>query len=253
MASRIGSLSLLIPPTPAQQQDPSDCKATESSDLPGPDDLPIPSQVAADIARGEMTDSLKSWLESQQWSGEDIADLSSIEGNEFFEALLEQAAHYKSERVFDLIPSSIVDQIEVDLIDKSDQFEALLSIIFDPRYEELEEAPNAIGDLPFLSRTQREFNRETYFDSFDGVMTEPLRSWLLAKEWSEEEVERLGKFAKDEFISELIFSALDQSDYTLIQSIPQSFFEIIVEDIGSAIEIQQELLAFMAPFPDLDE
>ncbi len=84
-------------------------------------------------------------------------------------------------------------------------------------------------------------------------MTEPLRSWLLAKEWSEEEVERLGKFAKDEFISELIFSALDQSDYTLIQSIPQSFFEIIVEDIGSAIEIQQELLAFMAPFPDLDE
>jgi hypothetical protein len=257
MASAISSLSFTNLTVPSHQSppivqrplsegvDPSDCKVTESSDL-------LPPEIGLAVANGKMTDSLRSWLESQKWSREDIEDLSSIEGDEFFEMLFEQASYYKNEGVFDLIPSFIVDQIQERLIDKSDQFEALRSIICYEEEEEGEEAPNDIGTLPFLSREERELNREAYFSSFSGVMTEPFQSWLLTKGWSDEEVSRLGQFPKEEFLTELIFSALDREDYTLIQSIPKSFAETIIENLDSAIEIHDELLAFIEPFPDLD-
>jgi hypothetical protein len=199
--------------------------------------------IAQAVQEGKLTNSLRFWLKCQnpKWKVSDLKELEESE-DEFWETLYEQAAYYRNHTVIDLLPKNEVIAIRLALTKQMEKMEALLTLL-NTSEEELDEAPENIGNLPFLSRQAREENRKAYFDSFDHKLTEELKSWLVARGWSSEDIQDLAELDDaEEFMQKLTSIAMDRDDYVVIQSIPEEYIEIAIEEVESSRNANYELL-----------
>ena len=211
--------------------------------------IPITAGIAEDIQGGRLTARLRSWLKGQNpgWEDEDLVELAFMDGDLFWASLCEQAANNGNRPVFDLIPKHISEGIEEDLKSKNRLLEALLGLIKFAGEVELDVCPNVLNNLTFLSHHEREVNRKTArFDHLTLNTNVELRAWLISREWPVDYADHFADLTiEEDIISELISHALELEDYEVIQSIPQAHAEMIVADLHSAVEGNQELLDFI--------
>lgn len=251
----------------------------------------LSERVAADnvisraIMDSTLTDDLASWLRINGWDGGDIRDLRYNPGETFQSILCEQAVSHRSRPVLNLIPNDIIKEFSDNSFLKIETYDAFDDIIKKANEAELDVQPNntervrflsqarqglpigelgqihygELGQIPFLSRDEREANRRGYFSDPDGNLNNlfcnedeesPLYKWLIEdRGWDEEYLHNMrdvldGKSPKD-LVWNIIAVAIEFNDFVVLQSIPREFTEEIKDRLDLTIRMTHLDLDFV--------
>lgn len=207
-------------------------------------------RLSSDVAEGRLTDSLRTWLETENWSPEELDLLDNETGDYFYSLLLDQASDKKDLDVLRKIPSAFIDDTQGEMQERICDLEKIQSILKPEGELEYDEDEAPRERINFLNRNERENIRKTCFSDF--IPNQPSRqllNYLEASDWFGQTSINLDYDlcfdTEEELIQRLIDLALEYDDFELFQVIPQKYHTKVSHDISLSIGANRELSQFI--------